>query len=48
MKITKIEAVYPRYQDSLKDWRPNLWQIITKVHTDNNKIFGRLSFFSIS
>jgi len=40
MKITKIEAVYPRYQDSLKDWRPNLWQIITKVHTDNNKIFG--------
>tara|TARA_B110000438_G_scaffold30148_1_gene29361 strand:+ start:21219 stop:22292 length:1074 start_codon:yes stop_codon:yes gene_type:complete len=40
MKITKIEAVYPSYEETLKDWRPNLWQIITKIYTDNNKIFG--------
>ncbi|MDG2101895.1 MAG: enolase C-terminal domain-like protein [Dehalococcoidia bacterium] len=40
MKITKIEAVYPSYEETLKDWRPNLWQIITKIYTDNNKIYG--------
>ena len=32
MKITKIEVVYPSYQDSLRAWRPNLWQIITKIN----------------
>ena len=40
MKITKIEVVYPSYKASLRAWRPNLWQIITRVHTDNSKIFG--------
>ena len=40
MKITKIEVVYPSYKASLRTWRPNLWQIITRVHTDNSKIFG--------
>ena len=39
MKITKIEAVYPSYKETLNDWRPNLWQIITKIYTDNNKIY---------
>ena len=40
MKITKIEVVYPSYKASLRAWRPNLWQIITRVHTDNSNIFG--------
>ena len=40
MKITKIEVLYPSYKTSLKDWRPNLWQIITKIHTDKNKVIG--------
>lgn len=40
MKITKIEVVYPSYQDSLRAWRPNLWQIITKINTDRKQIIG--------
>ena len=40
MKITKIEAVYPSYKTSLAGWRPNLWQIIIKIHTDKNEIYG--------
>ena len=40
MKITKIEAVYPTYQETLRAWRPNLWQIILKIHTDKKDIFG--------
>ena len=40
MKITKIEAVYPSYKTSLAGWRPNLWQIIIKIHTDKNEVHG--------
>ncbi len=40
MKITKIEAVYPSYKESLRTWRPNLWQIVTKIHTDKKGVFG--------
>ena len=40
MKITKIEAVYPSYKTSLAGWRPNLWQIIIKIHTDKNEVYG--------
>ena len=40
MKITKIEVVYPSYQDSLRAWRPNLWQIVTKINTDRKQIIG--------
>ncbi len=40
MKITKIEAVYPSYKTSLAGWRPNLWQIIIKIHTDKSEVYG--------
>lgn len=40
MKITKIEAVYPSYKESLRTWRPNLWQIIIKIHTDKKGVYG--------
>lgn len=40
MKITKIEAVYPTYKETLRTWRPNLWQIIIKLHTDKKEVFG--------
>jgi len=40
MKITKIEAVYPAYKNPLAGWRPNLWQIIIKIHTDKKDIYG--------
>jgi len=40
MKITKIEAVYPSYKAALSGWRPNLWQIIIKIHTDKKGIYG--------
>ena len=40
MKITNIEVKYPTYKDDLKDWRPKLWQIITKISTDKKNLFG--------
>ncbi len=40
MKITKIEALYPSYKASLPGWRPNLWQIIIRIHTDKKGIYG--------
>ena len=38
MKITNIEVKYPTYKDDLKDWRPKLWQIITKISTDKKNL----------
>ena len=43
MKITNIEVKYPIYKDDLKDWRPKLWQIITKISTNKkDKNFVRV------
>ena len=35
MKITSVSAVYPRYENVVKSWRTNLWQIVVRVETDN-------------
>ena len=40
MKITKLEVIYPTYKENLNEWRPKLWQIITKISTDKKNIFG--------
>lgn len=34
MKITSVSAVYPRYENVVKSWRTNLWQIVVRVETD--------------
>lgn len=35
MKITAVSAVYPRYNNVVKSWRTNLWQIVVRVETDS-------------
>ena len=40
MKITKLEVIYPAYKENLGEWRPRLWQIITKISTDKKNIYG--------
>ena len=34
MKITDVQAYYPRYGYRLPEWRPELWQIVVRVDTD--------------
>ena len=34
MKITSLEAVYPRYRHVPPSWRTHLWQIVVRVETD--------------
>lgn len=34
MKITNIESIYPKYKQSLTEWRQHLWQIVVRVETD--------------
>ena len=34
MKITSLEAVYPRYQHVPPSWRTHFWQIVVRVETD--------------
>ena len=34
MKITKLEAVYPKYNYLPPSWRTKLWQIVVRVETD--------------
>ena len=34
MKITSLEAVYPRYRHVPPSWRTHLWQIVVRVKTD--------------
>lgn len=34
MKITSVSAVYPHYENVVKSWRTNLWQIVVRVETD--------------
>ena len=35
MKITNIEAFYPRYRHVAPSWRTHFWQIVVRVETDN-------------
>ena len=34
MKITSLEAVYPRYRHVPSSWRTHLWQTVVRVNTD--------------
>ena len=34
MKITDVQAVYPRYQHVVPSWRTHFWQIVVRVSTD--------------
>ena len=34
MKITDVQAVYPRYQNMPPSWRTHFWQIVVRVETD--------------
>ena len=34
MKITDVEAIYPRYRQPLAGWRPHLWQIVVRIKSD--------------
>ena len=34
MKITSLEAVYPRYRHLVPSWRTHFWQIVVRVETD--------------
>ena len=34
MKITRVEAVYPKYRHVAPGWRTHLWQIVVRIETD--------------
>ena len=34
MKITEVQAVYPRYRHLAPSWRTHFWQIVVRVDTD--------------
>jgi L-rhamnonate dehydratase len=34
VKITGVEAVYPKYQHVAPGWRTHLWQIVVRIETD--------------
>ena len=34
MKITDVQALYPRYQHVVPSWRTHFWQIVVRVSTD--------------
>ena len=41
MKITSLQAVYPRYRHMPPSWRTHLWQIVVRVETDTGVVgFG--------
>ena len=39
MKITDVQAVYPKYVNVPSSWRSSLWQIVIKIET-NVGVFG--------
>ena len=34
MKITNVQAVYPKYKHVVPSWRTQFWQIVVRVETD--------------
>ena len=38
MKITEVNAVYPRYQHVVPSWRTHFWQIVVRVGTDTGDV----------
>ena len=34
MKISDVQAIYPRYNHPAKTWRTHFWQIVVRVETD--------------
>ncbi|HRJ43978.1 MAG TPA: enolase C-terminal domain-like protein [Caldilineaceae bacterium] len=38
MRIKKISAHYPRWQQALGGWRPRLWQIVVRVESDSGVV----------
>ena len=35
MKITSLQAFYPKYQHVVPSWRTHFWQIVVRVDTDS-------------